>query len=284
MTLFISKKLKVILQALILLLAYALTSKAQNSQEDQKDIIHRVETSLCPQVHIIGDSIWSIEERMKYYGVPGVSIAVIHDFKISWSKAWGIMDRESKEPVKSNTLFQAGSISKPVTAYAVLYEIQQGKLQFDENVNNYLRSWKIPDNDFTKNNKVTLKELLTHSGGITVHGFAGYPVDSPVPTLLQVLDGAPPANSEPIRVDELPGKEWRYSGGGYTIMQQLLIDMLGKSFPQIMEEMVLRPLDMNSSTYQQPLPTEKIKLAATGYLPDRSEVPGKRHTYPEMAA
>lgn len=246
--------------------------------------IQKAETSLVNRVYIEGDSLWNIEERMLHYGVPGVSIAVIDNYEIAWTKTYGVMDRDSKEPVTTKTLFQAGSISKPVAAYGALRLVSEGKLSLDQDVNTTLKSWKLPENEFTSSQKVTLKHLLSHTGGITVHGFPGYSPDLTVPTLLQVLDGAEPANSHPIRVDKLPGEGFRYSGGGYCIMQQMMIDVEGKDFPAIMDEKVLRPLGMLASTYAQPLPEEQLKLAATGYLPNGQMTKGRRHIYPEMAA
>lgn len=221
---------------------------------------------------------------MKHYHVPGVSIAVIHNHKIAWSKSYGVKDEETKEPVTRETLFQAGSISKPVAAYAALKLTEEGKIDVNENVNTYLKTWKLPENDFTKDKKVALKHLLSHTGGLTVHGFLGYSPDLPVPTTLQVLDGLPPANSPPVRVDKVPEESFRYSGGGYTVMQQMLVDIEGKAFPEIMKEKVLAPLAMNNSTYDQPLQPAQLAMAATGYLPDGTMTKGKRHTYPEMAA
>lgn len=246
--------------------------------------IAAVESNLISNVHFEGDSLWNIEARMKFYGVPGATIAVIKDNKIVWTKAYGIMDKETNEPVKITTLFQAGSISKPVAAYGALKTVEMGKVNLNEDVNTYLTSWKIPDSEFTKEKKVTLEHLVSHTGGVTVHGFGGYRPDMQPPTLLQVLDGAGPANSPPIRVDKAPETGFRYSGGGYCIMQQMLIDIHGKTFPEIEQDLVLGPLDMKSSTYDQPLDAEKLKLAATGYLPNHEQTAGKRHTYPEMAA
>jgi CubicO group peptidase (beta-lactamase class C family) len=251
---------------------------------DVEERISKVESSLVNPVYIEGDSTWSLEARMKHYGVPGVSIAVINDYKIDWVKSYGIMDKETGNPVTGKTLFQAGSISKPVAAYAALSLTEKGKFNLDENVNLYLKSWQLPDNEFTSEKKVALKHLLNHSAGTTVHGFLGYSPDLPVPTLLQVLDGNPPANSPAIRVDKTPEKDFRYSGGGYCIMQQMLIDTEGKPFPQILKEEVLVPLSMSNSTYEQPLTGEQLQAAATGYLPDGTQTKGKRHTYPEMAA
>ncbi|MBG6129393.1 CubicO group peptidase (beta-lactamase class C family) [Aquimarina sp. EL_43] len=248
------------------------------------DHVKLVETNLSHPVYIKGDSTWTIEERMKHYGVPGVSIAIIKDYKIDWIKSYGITDKETKSPVTDQTLFQAGSISKPVAAYGALTLVEQGKIDLDKDVNTYLQSWKLPDSEFTKEKKVALKHLLNHSGGLTVHGFLGYSPDLPVPTLVQVLNGESPANSGAIFVDKTPEKSFRYSGGGYTVMQQMMIDVAQKSFPQLMNDLVLQPLQMSNSTYDQPLQSEQLKMAATGYLPDGSMTKGKRHTYPEMAA
>lgn len=247
------------------------------------DRIKKVETGLITPIYIEGDSTWSIEERMSHYGVPGVSIAVINNGKIEWAKAYGVMDKESKSPVIEKTLFQAASISKPVTAYGALTLVEQKKIALDEDINTYLKSWKLPENEFTKENKVTLRNLLTHSAGITVHGFLGYSPDLPVPTLVEVLNGTPPANSGPSVVDKIPGESFRYSGGGYNIVQQMMMDVEGVSFPKLMNELVLQPLEMSNSTYNQPLTNEQLTMAATGYLPDGAMVKGKRHTYPEMA-
>jgi hypothetical protein len=193
---------------LIILLIIVLLQSCSNvpTPSSLADKINKVETSLLNPVYIQGDSTWSIEERMEYYGVPGVSIAVINDGKIEWTKAYGVMDKESRSPVTRETLFQAGSISKPVTAYGALILAEQNKIALNEDINIYLKSWKLPDSEFTKEKKVTPKNLLNHSGGITVHGFLGYSPDLPVPTLVEVLNGTPPANSGAIFVTKFRKK------------------------------------------------------------------------------
>lgn len=261
-----------------------LVSACTGPTENQSAQINQVERSLVTPVHIEGDSLWTIEERMAKYGVPGVSIAVIYDNKIAWTKAYGVMHKERKEPVTTATLFQAGSISKPVAAFGALRIVAAGRINAEENVNTYLKSWKLPDNEFTAKQPVHLKHLLSHTGGVTVHGFPGYSPGEPVPTVVQILNGEAPANTPAIRVDKLPGESFRYSGGGYTIMQLMLSEVEGKPFTDIMNEQVLQPLGMTHSTYEQPLPPEKLKLAATGYIPDGTMTKGERHTYPEMAA
>lgn len=243
-----------------------------------------VENGLYPANVFKGDKPWTLQERMQHYGVPGVEIAVIEDFKVAWYKTYGLADRETGQPVVKETLFQAGSVSKPVAAFGALRLVEAGKLPLDADVNTVLKSWKLPDNEFTASHKVTLRQLLSHTGGLTVHGFGGYAVGEQVPDIVQVLDGAGPANSEPVRVDKTPGEGFRYSGGGYTIAQLLMTDVTGKPFAPLMDELVIGPIGMTRSTFTQPLPPDWLIHAAAGVLPDGSAVPGKRHTYPEMAA
>jgi CubicO group peptidase (beta-lactamase class C family) len=226
----------------------------------------------------------NLEQLMQTYKVPGLSIAVIDNFKIAWAKGYGVTEADAHNPVTIHTLFQAGSISKPVAATGALSLVQQGKLSLDENVNDELKSWRIPDNEFTKDQKVTLRRILSHSAGLTVHGFPGYAVGAPIPTLVQIFNGEPAANTKPVRVDTVPGTKFIYSGGGVTIEQQLLIDVTGKPFPQFMREAVLDKIGMSDSTYEQPLPPARAVMAATATHSDGMAVPGKWHIYPEMAA
>lgn len=218
----------------------------------------------------------NLTARMSELHVPAVSIAVMVDGKIAWTKAYGTANTE--------TLFQAASISKPVAAMAALHMMQHGNFTLDEDVNGKLKSWKVPENEFTKTEKVTLRRLLSHTAGLTVHGFPGYSATAPVPSVVQILNGEKPANTAAIRVDIEPGSKWRYSGGGYTVMQQLLIDKIGWSFPDIMQRMVLSKIGMKRSTYQQPLPTALAGNAAVAHNSQGKPIEGKWHTYPEMAA
>lgn len=254
------------------------------TQDNNLARIENVENGLLPPIPVKGGFKWNIYERMKFHKVTGVSVAVINNFKVEWAKGYGVTDIETNDPVTETTLFQAASISKPVAGMAALRKVQEGKLSLYEDINNKLISWKLPNNEFTAKKKVTLKHLLNHSGGVTVHGFRGYAPNEAEPTLQQVLDGESPANSAPIRVDMAPGTRFRYAGGGYCILQQVLIDIEKKTFPEIMQETVLETLGMNESTYEQPLPPEKLKYAAAGHRSDENLVKGKRHTYPEMAA
>ncbi len=251
--------------------------------DDRADRFHQVETGLCTPVIIEGDSTWTIEERMKHYGVHGVSIAVIEDFRIAWKKSYGVMDTATKRPVTDSTLFQAASISKPVFAMAALKLVEQGALKLDADVNTQLTSWKVPENEYTTEEKVTLKRLLGHVAGTTVHGFEGYVPGDTLPSLVDILNGKAPANSPPVVVDSKPGSGWRYSGGGYCIAAQLMLDAKGGTVVQHMHDLVLQPLGMTHSTYEQPLPAAWTNNAASGYVPDGSMTQGKWHVYPEVA-
>ncbi len=246
--------------------------------------IEAVENGLRPPVLVEGDKTWTLAERMKLYGVNGVSIAVIRDSKIEWAKGYGLADVEGKQPVTASTLFQAGSISKPVSAMAALVLVEDGKLKLNADINSSLTSWKLPGNAHTQKSPVTLEELLSHTAGLTVHGFPGYAAGAPVPTVPQVLDGAPPANTAAVRVDTDPGTKYSYSGGGYTIAQLAMTDVTGMPFPALLHKLVLAPLGMKESTFEQPLPASLVPEAAAGYSAGGKPVEGKRHVYPEMAA
>ncbi|WP_051890134.1 serine hydrolase [Chryseobacterium vrystaatense] len=268
--------------ALIIGMTYMPVS-AQTKEQLKKEI-SKVEAGLMPVVRFQGEPLWTLESRMKHYNVPGVSIAVIKNSKVIWSKTYGFADVESKTPVNAQTLFQAASMSKPVSSYAALTEVEAGKINPDADVNSYLKSWKVPDNEFTKEKKVTLKNIVSHTAGFTVSGFPGYEKGKPIPTLIQVLKGQSPSNTGAVVVDKTPGTPFRYAGGGYCVLQQMLIDIEGKDFTSIMNEKVLQPLNMKHSTFSQPLPEAMAQYEASAYTETGQKVPGKSHTYPEQAA
>jgi CubicO group peptidase (beta-lactamase class C family) len=225
-----------------------------------------------------------VRQQMARRRIPGVSLAIIQDGRIVATRAYGVVDETSRAPVTPATLFQAGSISKPVAALGALHLVEAGRLSLDGDVNASLTSWRVAESRHTATQKVTLRRILSHSAGLTVHGFPGYDVSDTVPTVVQVLDGAPPANTRPVRVDTTPGAIWRYSGGGFTVMQQMMVDVTGKPFPRFMQETVLGPIGMASSSFEQPQPPGRAALTAAGYYVDRTAVRGRWHVYPEMAA
>src|SRR5580698_11492025 len=223
--------------SVVLSLLTSVTAQS-NSQPDAAARIQRVENGIPPIPLSAAEAPLqlNLEKLMQLYKCPGLSVAVIDNFKIAWAKGYGTTEFGGSTPVTAHTIFQAGSISKPVAATGTLSLVEHGKLSLDENVNLKLKSWQVPDNEFTRDEKVTLRRILSHSAGLTVHGFPGYEVGKPIPSLVQIFNGEPPANTAPIRVDFVPGTKFRYSGGGVTIEQQLVIDVTGKPFPQFMRE------------------------------------------------
>jgi CubicO group peptidase (beta-lactamase class C family) len=169
-------------------------------------------------------------------------------------------------------------------ALCALRLTEQGKLSLDEDVNNQLKSWHIPENEFTRDEKVTVRRILCHSAGLTVHGFPGYPRAAPLPKLTDILDGTGGANTSPVRVESIPGNRWKYSGGGYTILQELMTDVTGTPFPDLMRETILEPLGMRRSTFAQPLPIDWQSDAAYGHTIKGAKIRGSWQVYPEMAA
>ena len=248
--------------------------------------IARVETGLLPPARIAGakSELWTIAARMAFYQVPGVSLAVIDHGAVEWARGYGIARAGESDAVTPDTLFQAASISKPVAAAAALTLVEAGRLALDSDVNEKLQSWKIPASPAAAGQPVTLREILSHTAGLSVQGFDGYAAGVPRPTLVQILNGAPPANSAPIVVDQKPGTLWRYAGGGYCVLQLLLTDVTAETFPALMRDRVLRPLAMNASTYEQPLPAALASHAAAGHGDDGQRIEGGAHVYPEVAA
>lgn len=239
------------------------SSAGASPAQDTAARIARIEHGLVPEVRVRGESSGAtIEERLRANHTPGVSIAIIHDHRVVAAKAYGVADAVTGARLTEATLMQAASISKMVTGFAALREVEAHKMSLDTNVNQTLRSWKVPDNEFTRATPVTLKHLLSHSANTTVPTLVQ---EERQPTLLDVLEGRPPAINKPVRVEAAPGSKFRYSGGGTTIVQQMLVDVEGgKPFPDLMNDVVFAPLKLTHSTFVPPskLPT---LTAATGH-------------------
>lgn len=225
----------------------------------------------------------SLIDAMKKYRVPGVSVAIIHDYSVAWSRAYGVLQAGQAAPTRADSLFQACSISKAVTAVATLRLVQAGSLDLDTDVNRFLTTWKIPANG-TWQPIVTLRQLLSHTAGINVPWFYGYHRDQNIPSLVQILTGEKPANTPGIRVTLLPGTRFRYSGGAYCILQQLLCDLRRQPFPELMRDLVLDPIGMAHSTFEQPLPEKYWNNTSSGHRANGNPLAGGWHTMPEMAA
>ncbi len=227
-------------------------------------------------------SVGSVQPLLSANKVPGVSLAIIDKGELVAAYGYGLA--RSGMPVTAATPFQAASISKSINALGVMRLVQDGKLGLDDPVNRHLTSWKLPDNAFTAKRAVTVRMLLSHTGGTSVSGFNGYARGAPRPTLLQILNGRPPANSAPIRVIALPGSAYSYSGGGTTILQQMVIDVTRRPYPEALDRLVLHPLGMRESSFVQPPQPAIARRAAFGHLKSGARVRGDYHIYPELAA
>ena len=254
------------------------------SPEIEKKIT-QVENNLGLWVKIEGESNQKkLQQQMDFYHINGVSIAVVKDYKIEWSRGYGWADIAEQRPVTTTTLFQAGSISKSINGIGILKLVQEKQLNLDTDINDYLKIWKFPYDELSKGKKITLANLLSHTAGLNVYGFPGYEKGSEIPALNVSLDGKIPSLTPSVRSAFEPGLKFQYSGGGITISQLLLQDITAKPYDVFMLESVLRPLGMNNSFYSIPLSSNTQNALATAYKDDGNEVKGKYHIYPEQAA
>jgi len=250
---------------------FLITISCSNKEANQVDTkILRIENGLVEMTspaemfqrhNAQPENLTTLTERLEHLKVPGVSIAVINDDHVEWAKAYGIMDVNTGAPVTTETIFEAASTSKLVTSVIALHYVQTGVIQLDPNVNDYLTSWQVPENEFTTDEKVTLRRILTHQSGCPITNF-GYDEKVGIPTLIDVLSGTPPAENKPAIPELVPGSQWQYSNVAYDIIQLLLEDLTGKPFQEIAEEVIFDPLGMNSTTFVYPLDTEKSKREA----------------------
>jgi CubicO group peptidase (beta-lactamase class C family) len=283
------KSLRQIATALVLLIIAHSCMRAQKKQpsysKEVEEKIRQVENNLGGWVRIADTTIhFSLADRMAYYKIKGLTIAVVHHYQLEWARGYGWADSAEKRPVTEQTLFQAASISKSLNGVGVLKLVEDGKLNLTDDINNYLKSWKFPADNLTGNKKISVANLLSHTAGLGVHGFGGYGVGVPIPTTIQVLNGEKPSNSKPVRSEFAPGLRSEYSGGGITISQLIVTDITGEAYDKYQAENILQPMGMISSFYTQPPPADKAPLLASAYHNDGSPIEGKFHIYPEMAA
>ncbi|SHN12808.1 serine hydrolase domain-containing protein [Flavobacterium xinjiangense] len=254
------------------------------SPEIEKKITE-VENNLGLWVNVEGASNQkTLQQQMDFYHVNGVSIAVVKDYKIEWSRGYGWADSSEQRPVTTATLFQAGSISKSINGIGILKLVQEKQLNLDTDINEYLKTWKFPYDSLSKGKKITLANLLSHTAGLKVYGFPGYEIGNTIPALNAILDGKKPSITPAVRSAFEPGLKFQYSGGGIAISQAVLQDITNKPYDVFMWESVLKPLGMNNSFYTIPISCDKQNVLATAYKEDGNEVIGKFHIYPEQAA
>ena len=271
--------------SVFLVVAFRLTANAQTEQSSQQRM-EAVQNHLSHYV-VMKDAEneeMSLLPQMNALNVPAVSIAAIRNGAIDWAHAYGVTSLHGA-PASTNTLFGAASIAKPVTALGVLKLVEEGKIDLDANANQYLKRWKIPENQFTAQKQVTVRELLNHTSGIGTHYGEIYDPGAPLPTLLQLLNGEKPAKTVPVRVEDVPGTKFAYSNGGYLVLYLLIEDVTGESFAQYMKQNVFDPVGMKDSTFDAPLPPEWQLHAATAYGADgKWAVPPSKFVEPNLAA
>lgn len=246
--------------------------------------IAAVETSLLPYVPVEGMNGWRLQERMRYHHVPGLSVAVIHNYRVDWVKSYGLADTTNHRPVTNETLFSAGSISKLITAMAALKLVEQGKLNLDAPINQYLKSWQLGENDFTRKTPVTLRTLLSHRGGTSQSAYFGFTPDKkPLPSVVDILSGKPGTDSRAVVVTSEPNKEFRYSGGGYLVAQMAMMDIRGQDFATLTDELIFKPLGLRRTTFAQPLPPTLAPYLSGAYSAN-GWFKGIPYVYPQQAA
>lgn len=260
--------------------AFIASSFFANSSYGQQSIENNVQKSIV----VAGEQQLqrTLIERMQEENVPGVSIAVLQDGKITWAKGFGIANSKTNQIIDEKTLFQAGSISKPIAALAALKLFEQGKISLDENANKYLSGWQIEGSALEKDNPVTIRQLLSHTAGLTVHGFPGYATGSELPGTVEVLRGM--GNTDPVKVTMTPASEWRYSGGGYTVMQLIVEQVTGQTFADFTDQQILLPMGMTSSTFQHHLPKDLKQRASAAFDSQGKMFSVIYNDYPEKAA
>jgi CubicO group peptidase (beta-lactamase class C family) len=204
----------------------------------------------------------SLTDEMANKNVPGVSIAVISNNKTEWAKGYGFLKAGTSNPVTKETVFEAASTTKIFTTAIMLNLVEKSLIELDEDVNKYLTSWKIPDNEFTQKQKVTLRLILSHQAGFNrpEGGFSNE--EGKVPTLLEVINGESPAKNQPATIEFVPGTKWQYSNISYIVLQLLIEELTGKTFSHVANEIILNPLKLKSSAFLYPLTKELNKRKA----------------------
>lgn len=235
-------------------------------KEVSETAIDRIERNLLPNQYLLGHVVpKSIPQVMLEDNIPGVSIAFVDQGKIKWEKSYGYADLQMLTKVTPETVFTGASLSKPIAAVAALQLVDKGLVSLDEDVNNKLKSWKVPDNSFTETKKVTLRHLIGHTAGISNFVYTSYGPNAKIPTSKQILSGESPSVDPAAEIVAEPGERYKYSNPGYTIIERLIEDISGKGFEAVVGSEVLSQVDMQDSSFIQPMPGNLMKRKATGY-------------------
>ncbi|MCB2229825.1 class A beta-lactamase-related serine hydrolase [bacterium] len=267
----------------ILCSVFVMLSHAYGEPHGEDPVITAFENSLLPSVLIEGEPPYNLQDRMAHYNMPGVSVAVIVDYDVKWVKHYGYRDAELREPITDSTIFCVGSLSKAVAAATILHLVEEGTVALDDDVNRYLKSWRVPENEFTRNTRVTIGRLMNHSAGFgTTPGHSFVP--DKMPSLIDYLNATPPLNVPPARIEYEPGTAFRYANAGFAILQILAEDVTGMRYNDFAREVLLGPLGMTYSTFEQPLSSEKELYASAGHKSNGRVQEIKRYATPAVTA
>jgi len=280
-------KLKFIHGFVFLIIILSLLGCQSSSELSLENKIQLAANSLPQSNRIISWKKKSIPEQMKHYGIPGVSIAVIENFELLYARAYGVKNIEKNSPLTTETMFRAVGVSSQVSRFIALNFVEEGILNMQEDVNQNLITWKIPDNQWTQKQAVTLHSLLEfNTAGLNGFYMKSYTRGTEIPSLYQVLEGLPPAKTPAVRVVSEPGRYKRAENlwvVSYVVLEQLLEDVAQKSFPRIAGDILFSPLDLKNTTFEQPLPERFWPQTSWGYQNKRS-INGAAEVYPTRAA
>lgn len=273
--------------ALLASLFVGTVNAQQQPANRETELLAALQDGLRPSILKAGEPLpkWSLQERMAYHKVPGVAIAIVKDGEVMHAAGYGVREAGTHDAVDADTLFSVGSISKMITAATTLRLVTQGKIDLDRDVNSYLKSWRIPLASEIENPVVTMRMLLSHTSGLTVHGFEDYLPGEKLPTLIETLNGTSPAKNEPVRLQREPGLLTDYSGGGIMVEQQVIEDVTGTSLVTAAREQVFDRVGMFRSTFENPLSAARGNIAKAhddkGML---TALPRGWQAFPEQAA
>lgn len=227
---------------------------------------------------------YTIEERMAQQNAPGVSLCLMHTDGRDTTMQWGHRDAAKQYSINENTLFQVGGMSAAPVHFAVLRLVNSKQIDLDTDINQYLKSWKFPESKFTKAAPITVRDLLLQTRGFkTVSKPQGYVAGSPLPNLIQMLNGETPSQEAATHLKSNKNKSGNSAFYNNLVLQQLLEDVHQKSFTEIMQKEVLDPLGMKQSFYRATLSEEEARNAAFGHDDDGQEIEGGRRVYPELS-
>lgn len=246
----------------------------------------QLEREIRAQVKFLGESgnVSSITDKMAEYNIPALSLAVIHQGKIDWADIYQNANFPEAQKLDCMSIFQAASLSKPVTFLAAQRMHSAGEINLDENIQNYLKDFVLPQGKQTAENPVTFRNIFSHTSGITSGGYQGYTKDLALPSDMDILMGSEGVNSPAIKVITLPNETLAYSGGGYTLAELALQDIYNDEFSNIMKKWILDPAEMDHSEFTQPLLASKSNQVAKGYTPSGEVLDGGWRNHPEQAA